>query len=45
MNQYFNGKKIVQVHTIASDPQLSEGSSFPYKISTTRAETLQGLFY
>ena len=32
---------MIQIHTIASDPILSEGSAFLYKIATNRASTLQ----
>ena len=41
MDQFFNGKKLIQIHIIASDAQLSEGAAFPFKATTVRSATLQ----
>lgn len=32
---------MIQIHTVASDPSLSEGAAFLYKIATNRAASLQ----
>jgi hypothetical protein len=42
MNQIFNGRKLIQVHTLAQASQLAVGASYPYKIATVPVESFQG---
>lgn len=43
MNQFFNGREIVQVHTVANDPQLQVGANYPYKIATVPTSSFGGV--
>jgi hypothetical protein len=42
MNQFFNGRQLVQVHTVANDPQLEVGANYPYKIATVPSSSFEG---
>ena len=44
MNQFFNGREIVQVHTVANDPQLQVGANYPYKIATVPTSSFGGVY-
>lgn len=42
IDQFFNGRKLVQVHTVANDPQLQVGANYPYKIATVPSSSFEG---
>lgn len=42
INQFFNGRQILQVHTVANDPQLQTGANYPYKIASVPMSTYEG---
>lgn len=42
MDQFFNGRQILQVHTVANDPQLQTGANYPYKIASVPVSTYEG---
>ena len=42
MNQFFNGRQIVQVHTVANDAQLQVGANYPFKIASVPVTAFEG---
>ena len=42
MDQFFNGRQLIQVHTVANDPQLQIGADYPYKIATVPSSSFEG---
>jgi hypothetical protein len=42
MDQFFNGRQIVHVHTVANDPQLQIGANYPYKIASVPINSYEG---
>ena len=42
MNQFFNGRQIVQIHTVANDPQLQNGANYPFKIGSVPVSAFEG---
>ena len=42
MNQNFNGRHILQIHTVANDPQLQTGANYPYKIASVPSSSYEG---
>lgn len=42
MDQFFNGRQILQVHTMANDPQLQTGANYPYKIASVPVSSYEG---
>ena len=42
MNQFFNGRQIVQIHTVANDPQLQNGANYPFKIASVPVTAFEG---
>ena len=43
MDQFFNGRQLIQVHTVANDPQLQVGANYPYKIATIPISSFEGI--
>jgi hypothetical protein len=45
LNQYFNQKRIIQIHTSNTDAQLATGALYQYKLQTTPVDSFQGNVY
>ena len=43
-NNIFTNSKLVQIHTVAMDPSLAQGASYPFKLQTTPILSFQGNF-